>query len=67
MEDGNQVGSARVGIYVKPGTRNRLNKFKADISYASETIIPLDEAINMLLDHYIATAPRPSKRVIEFA
>lgn len=65
MEDIEQSSPSRVGVYLKTQTRNRLNKFKADLSYANGEIIPLDKVVNMLLDHYAKTAPKPVARVLE--
>lgn len=53
------VTSDRVGLFLKPQTRNRLNKFKADLALERCQFIPLDKAINELLDHYIATTSKP--------
>lgn len=56
----------RVGLYIKPETRKRLNLFKASLGYASGEFVGHDEAINALLDRYIATEPKDN-RVIELA
>lgn len=40
----------RVGLYIKPETRNRLNLFKAELSLAAGQIMSQDNAINHLLD-----------------
>lgn len=47
----NNAPADRVGLYVKPETRNRLNKFKADFRFLTGDMIGQDEAINILLDH----------------
>jgi len=40
----------RVGLYIKPSTRNRLNLFKAELSMAAGQVMSQDDAINHLLD-----------------
>lgn len=57
----------RVGMYLKPYTRNRLNKFKADVTLATGKTMSQDDAINCLLDHYAATVPQLAGSAVEFA
>lgn len=40
----------RVGLYIKPETRNRLNLFKAELTLAMGQVMSQDDAINHLLD-----------------
>lgn len=65
MEESTSKKKDRVGIYLWPKTRNRLNVFKAEISYAAGHVIPLDEAVNMLLEHYEVTATEQSERMAQ--
>ena len=46
----------RVGMYLHPHTRNRLNKLKAELALASGQVLSQDDVIVVLLDHYEATA-----------
>jgi hypothetical protein len=57
----------RVGLYLKPNTRNRLNKFKSDMALVTGRSMSQDDAINTLLDHFIATSPKQAERVRELA
>lgn len=47
----------RVGFYINPDTRDRLNKLKAEVLIATGRTISHDEAMTMLMDHFAATAP----------
>lgn len=49
----------RVGMYLSPHTRNRLNKLKADLTLETGTVYSQDDVIVLLLDHYAETAPAP--------
>lgn len=62
-----QTESERVGVYLHIDTRNRLNKVKAELSHDMGKIVYLDDLVNMLLDHYAATAPIHNGRALEVA
>lgn len=40
----------RVGLYIKPKTRNRLNLFKSQLTIETGQVQSQDDAINYLLD-----------------
>jgi hypothetical protein len=65
VDKGNATG--RVGVWLYPTTRNRLNKLKADLTFARGKVVTLDEAVNELMDHYLATAPKRDAQIVEFA
>jgi hypothetical protein len=57
-----------VGVFLKPHTRDRLNKFVADHRLATGHFMSQSKAVDLLLDHYAATAPQPTaERVRELA
>lgn len=45
-----------VGVYLKPYTRDRLNKFVADYRFNTGRMMSQSAAIDLLLDHYEETA-----------
>lgn len=55
----------RVGMYLNPHTRNRLNKLKADLTLDTGTTFSQDDVIVMLLDHFAATPPKYPARILE--
>lgn len=57
----------RVGMFVDPHTRDRLNKFVADHRLVTGEYISQSKAVEILLDHYRATSPQLSARAAEFA
>jgi hypothetical protein len=59
-----QTKSDRVGVFLQPDTRNRLNKVKADLSHETGRIVYLDDLVNMLLDRYEA-APKTNGHMLE--
>lgn len=56
--DTRKTNSDRVGMYLNPHTRNRLNKLKADLTLDTGTVFSQDDVIVMLLDHFAATPPQ---------
>ena len=50
--------SDRVGMFLDPHTRNRLNKLKAEMALATGKTMSQDEVICVLLDHFAETAPQ---------
>lgn len=59
---------SRASMSIKPRTRDRLNKFVADQRLAHGKFISHNDAVDMLLDHYAATAAQqPAERVRELA
>ena len=42
-------------VYLLPGTHKRLNMLKAELSLESGRFMPLDEAVNVLLNQFEAT------------
>lgn len=58
--------SDRVGLYLNPHTRNRLNQLKADLTLASGKVHSQDDVIIVLLDHYAATT-KTTVRAPEYA
>lgn len=64
MNDTKQLAKdVRVGLYMYPDTRERLNKLKAEVLIATGRTVSQDEVLTMLLDHFAATAP-PLDRVV---
>ncbi len=57
----------RVGMFLNPHTRNRLNKLKADLSLDRGEVLSQDDVIVLLLNHFAATTPALSERVRELA
>lgn len=57
----------RVGMFINPHTRNRLNKLKAHLTLETGRIHSQDDAIVALLDHYQATAIKRDERTRELA
>ncbi len=57
----------RVGMFLDPHTRDRLNKFVADHRLVTGEYISQGKAVEILLDHYRATAPQLSERAAEYA
>jgi uncharacterized protein YciW len=51
-----------VGVFLKPHTRDRLNKFVADYRLATGRFMSQSTAIDLLLDHYAATQPVEPER-----
>ena len=45
----------RVGLYINPHTRNRLNKLKAAMTLETGRVHSQDDVIVKLLDHHAAT------------
>lgn len=45
----------RVGLYLNPHTRNRLNKLKAALTLETGQVHSQDDVVVKLLDHYAAT------------
>lgn len=56
MRDLIKKKSDRVGLYLNPHTRNRLNKLKADMTLATGTVATQDDVILMLLDYHASSA-----------
>lgn len=48
----------RVGIFLDPHTRNRLNKLKSDLSLQTQEFYSQSDVIKMLIDHYEQTTPQ---------
>lgn len=46
----------RVGIFLNPHTRNRLNKLKSDLALRTGDTYSQDDIVKILLDHYDQTA-----------
>lgn len=51
-----------VGVYLKPHTRDRLNKFIADYRLATGKFMSQSSALELLLDMYAVSAT-PAKQV----
>jgi uncharacterized protein YciW len=51
----------RVGLYLTVETRNRLNRFIAEQRLATDEFMSQSMAVELLLDHYKATAPQPER------
>ncbi len=59
--------SDRVGMYLNPHTRNRLNQLKADLTLQTGRVHSQDDAIIILLDHYAASRLAQAEQVAEYA
>lgn len=46
----NQTNQNRVGLYIRPATRNRLNLYKAKLSLQRDETLSQDDTINALLN-----------------
>lgn len=58
----------RVSLTIWPHTRNQLNLVKAQLSDARGKVVPLDEVILTLIDHYnAAPSQAASIKVKEYA
>jgi hypothetical protein len=57
-----------VSLTIWPHTRNQLNLVKAQLSDARGKVVPLDEVLLTLIDHYKSTPPQPVRsKVKEYA
>lgn len=63
----NKSNRDTVGVYLKPHTRDRLNKFIADTRLATGRFMSQSAAVDALLDHYQTTAPKQPERTLELA
>lgn len=59
--------SDRVGMFLNPHTRNRLNKLKADLTLQTGKVYSQDDVIVMLLDHFTKTSRRTTEQLAEYA
>lgn len=57
----------RVGMYLNPHTRNRLNKLKSDLTLETGTMMSQDDVVVLLLNHYEATSPEHPEDILELA
>jgi hypothetical protein len=58
----------RVSLTIWPHTRNQLNIVKAHMSEGRAKVVPLDEVILSLIDHYNAAPPQSvGSKVKEYA
>lgn len=58
------VKDVRVGLYILPATRTRLNKLKAEILLKTGRTMSQDEVLTLLFDHFADTAPAQLDRVV---
>ena len=54
----------RVGLYIYPDTRERLNRLKAEILLKTGRVMSQDEVLTLLFDHFADTAPAQLDRVV---
>lgn len=58
----------RVSLTIWPHTRNQLNIVKAQLSDARGKVVPLDEVILTLIDHYNVAPPQSvGNKIKEYA
>lgn len=57
----------RVGLYLNPHTRNRLNKLKAELTLDQGTVLSQDDVIVLLLNYFESKTPESLEYVRELA
>lgn len=59
MHENKRNTNDRVGMFLNPHTRNRLNKLKAELTLQTGISYSQNDIIVILLDHYAETSPKP--------